>query len=58
VRAAVERGEIGADRLAAFEKLLRELRYEKSRGDHDAAAARKRQGRIGAKAIRQMKRDA
>jgi len=58
VRDAVERGEIGADRLASFEKLLNELRYEATRGDRAAAAERKRQGRIGAKAIRRMKRDA
>jgi len=57
VRDAVERGEIGADRLASFEKLLNELRYEASRGDPAAAAERKRRGRIGAKAIRRMKRD-
>jgi ribosome biogenesis GTPase len=55
---AVEQGELGADRLAAFHKLLNELRYEESRGDQAAAAERKRRGRIGAKAIRRMKRDA
>jgi ribosome biogenesis GTPase len=58
VRGAVERGELGADRFAAFEKLMNELRYEESRGDRGAAAERKRRGRIGAKAIRRMKRDA
>jgi ribosome biogenesis GTPase / thiamine phosphate phosphatase len=58
VHDAVERGELAADRLAAFHKLLNELRYEESRGDRVAAAERKRQGRIGAKAIRRMKRDA
>jgi ribosome biogenesis GTPase len=57
VRGAVERGDISADRLASYEKLLKELRYEESKGDQDAAAERKRQGRIGAKAIRRMKRD-
>jgi len=57
VRGAVERGELSADRLGAYEKLLKELRYEESRGDHATAAERKRQGRIGAKAIRRMKRD-
>jgi ribosome biogenesis GTPase len=57
VRNAVERGEISADRLASFEKLLKELRYEKSRSNQGAAAERKRQGRIGAKAIRRMRRD-
>jgi ribosome biogenesis GTPase len=57
IRGAVERGEISADRVASYEKLLKELRYEESRGDQSAAAERKRQGRIGAKAIRRMKRD-
>jgi ribosome biogenesis GTPase len=57
IRGAVERGEISADRVASYEKLLKELRYEESRGDQGAAAERKRQGRIGAKAIRRMKRD-
>jgi ribosome biogenesis GTPase / thiamine phosphate phosphatase len=57
VREAADRGEIGADRLAAYEKLLKELRYEESRGDQAAAAERKRRGRIGAKAIRRMKRE-
>jgi ribosome biogenesis GTPase / thiamine phosphate phosphatase len=57
VRDAVERGEISADRLASYEKLLKELRYERSRSNQGAAAERKRQGRIGAKAIRRMRRD-
>jgi ribosome biogenesis GTPase len=54
---AAGRGEISVDRLAAFRKLLKELRYEESRGDQTAAAERKRRGRIGAKAIRRMKRE-
>ena len=58
VRAAVERGTIGADRLTAYEKLMKEQRYAESRGDWAADAERKRRGRIGAKAIRRMKRDA
>jgi ribosome biogenesis GTPase len=58
VHDAVERGELATDRVAAFHKLLNELRYEESRGDRVAAAERKRRGRIGAKAIRRMKRDA
>jgi len=58
VREAIEQGTLDVDRLAAFHKLLNELRYEESRGDRAAAAERKRQGRIGAKAIRRMKRDA
>src|SRR5258706_5690466 len=57
VREAIGRGEIGADRLAAYEKLIKEMRYAESRGDRTAEAERKRQGRIGAKAIRRMKQD-
>jgi ribosome biogenesis GTPase len=56
VRGAVDRGDLSANRLASYEKLLRELRYEESRGDPTAAAERKRLGRIGSKAIRQLKR--
>ena len=54
VRDAVERGQLGADRLASYEKLLKELRYEESRHDPAAARERKRIGRIGAKALRKM----
>ncbi|HXD72863.1 MAG TPA: ribosome small subunit-dependent GTPase A [Vicinamibacterales bacterium] len=50
------RAQIDADRLASYRKLLRELRYEASREDPAAAQERKRQGRIGAKALRRMKR--
>lgn len=46
---------VDADRLASYHKLLRELRYEESRHDPTTALERKRQGRIGAKAIRRMK---
>jgi len=51
------RTQIDADRLASYQKLLRELRYEASREDPAAAQERKRQGRIGAKAYRKMKKD-
>ena len=54
VRHAVERGQLDADRLASYEKLLKELRYEESRNDPAAARERKRIGRIGAKALRKM----
>ena len=54
VQDAVERGQLGADRLASYEKLLKELRYEESRHDPAAARERKRIGRIGAKALRKM----
>ena len=54
VRHAVERGQLDADRLTSYEKLLKELRYEESRNDPAAARERKRMGRIGAKALRKM----
>ena len=50
------RTQVDADRLASYQKLLRELRYEASREDPAAAQERRRQGRIGAKALRRMKR--
>jgi ribosome biogenesis GTPase len=49
------REQIAADRLASYHKLLKELRYEESRGDPAAAAERKRRDREGAKAVRQAK---
>jgi ribosome biogenesis GTPase len=57
VRDAVERGTLDPDRLASYEKLSKELRYEEARTDPSAAAERKRRGRIGAKAIRRMYRE-
>ena len=54
VRAAIERGDLDAARLDAYEKLLKELRYEESRDDASIALERKRQGRIASKAIKQM----
>ena len=56
VQAAVERGELDGDRLAAYEKLLKELRYGESRDDPSVALERKRQGRIASKAIKRMKK--
>jgi len=52
VREAVAGGHLGADRLAAYDKLLRELRYQESREDPSAALERKRRDRLGARAIR------
>jgi ribosome biogenesis GTPase len=49
------REQIDPHRLASYHKLLRELRYEESRGDPAAAAERKRRDREGAKAVRQAK---
>jgi ribosome biogenesis GTPase len=57
VRQAVECGELDADRLASYEKLLKELRYEEARSDPSALNERKRVGRIGAKALRRMYRE-
>jgi ribosome biogenesis GTPase len=56
VQAAIERGELEAVRLGAYEKLVKELRYEESRDDPSVALERKRQGRIASKAIKRMKR--
>jgi ribosome biogenesis GTPase / thiamine phosphate phosphatase len=55
VRGAVEAGELGADRLAAYEKLLRELRHTESRLDPSAALERKRRDRLGSKAMKFFK---
>jgi len=57
VREAVARGQLDADRLSSYEKLLKELRYEASRDDPSAARERKRQGRIGSKEIKRMFRE-
>ena len=46
------REQIDADRLASYHKLLREI----VRDDPDVARERRRQGKIGAKAYRRMKR--
>jgi ribosome biogenesis GTPase len=48
------RAHVDADRLASYHKLLREMRYEEARDDPSAARERKRRGRIGAKALRNM----
>jgi ribosome biogenesis GTPase len=57
VREAVESGQLEAGRLASYEKLLKEVRYEASRDDPAAARERKRLGRIGSKEIKRMSRD-
>jgi ribosome biogenesis GTPase len=56
VRTAIEQGALDAARFGAYEKLLKERRYEESRDDPSIALARKRQGRIASKAIRRMKK--
>ena len=55
VRTAIERGALDASRFGAYEKLLKERRYEESRDDPSVALERKRQGRIASKAIKRMK---
>ena len=57
VREAVEQGRLTAERLASYEKLMKELRYEAARSDPSARGERKRVGRIGAKAARRMYRE-
>jgi ribosome biogenesis GTPase / thiamine phosphate phosphatase len=57
VREAVEQGRLGTDRLASYEKLLKERRYEEARSDASAQSERKRVGRIGSKAARRMYRE-
>jgi hypothetical protein len=46
VREAIARGQLDADRLASYEKLLREMRYQESREDPSAALDRKRRMRL------------
>jgi len=57
VREAVDQGRLPADRLASYEKLMKELRYEEARLDPSARDERKRVGRIGTKAARRMYRE-
>ncbi len=49
------REHVDPERLASYEKLLRELQYQESREDPAAARERKRRERDGAKAVRQAK---
>jgi len=57
VRDAVAQGQLDAGRLASYEKLLKELRYEASRDDPSAARERKRLGRIGSKEMKRIERE-
>jgi len=57
VRDAIDDGRLEPDRLASYEKLMKERRYEEARSDPSAQGERKRIGRIGAKAIRRMYRE-
>jgi ribosome biogenesis GTPase len=55
VLAAVEAGELPAERLAAWRKLQAEQRWQATRGDKAAAAARNRAWRAAHKAMRDHK---
>lgn len=55
VRAAIERGELDADRFGAYQKLLAELDYAENRDALAFELERKRLGRMGSKAMRQVK---
>jgi|SRR5689334_19092469 len=57
VREAIDDGRLAPDRLASYEKLMKERRYEESRSDPSAQGERKRIGRIGSKAARRMYRE-
>ena len=56
VREAIDRGELSADRLAAYEKLGAELRHTRSRVDRAAAEQRTRQAKIASKALKKFYR--
>jgi ribosome biogenesis GTPase len=56
VREAIDRGELSADRLAAYEKLAAELRHTRSRVDRGTAQERTRQAKIASKALKKFYR--
>jgi ribosome biogenesis GTPase len=57
VKAAVEEGRLAPDRLESYLKLQEELSFLAKQQDERALLERKRQGRIGAKALRTRLRD-
>jgi ribosome biogenesis GTPase len=57
VRAAVERGEIGADRMASYRKLLAEARHHEVMTDRFAALEQKRRWKAVHKAVKRMYRE-
>ena len=57
VRAAVDAGEIAAQRLESFHKLLSEQVYQAQQQDERAQLEVKRRGRIGSKALRKHLKD-
>ena len=52
VRAAVKDGQLAAERLESFHKLLLEQEHERRQQDQRAQLEEKRRGKIGAKALR------
>jgi ribosome biogenesis GTPase / thiamine phosphate phosphatase len=57
VRAAVEAGEIAADRLESYYKLAAEQAFQDRQKDERALIEEKRRGRIGAKSLRKILKD-
>jgi ribosome biogenesis GTPase / thiamine phosphate phosphatase len=57
IEAALERGELDAERLAHYDKLERELAWQRNRGGVASRQAGKQMGRSRARALRQRKRD-
>jgi ribosome biogenesis GTPase len=57
IQAALERGELEAERLSHYAKLERELAWQRDRGGLASRQAGKQMGRARARALRQRKRD-
>jgi ribosome biogenesis GTPase len=57
IQAALERGELEAERLLHYAKLERELAWQRDRGGLASRQAVKQMGRARARALRQRKRD-
>jgi ribosome biogenesis GTPase len=55
VRAAVDRGELSAERLFSYDKLLKEMRHANLQFDEDAAREKKRQDKVANKAMKPFK---
>ena len=56
VRAAIERGEIDAERVANLAKLQREAAYQESRADPSLARARRQRDRTFGKFVRDIEK--
>jgi ribosome biogenesis GTPase / thiamine phosphate phosphatase len=57
IQAALERGELEPERLAHYEKLERELAWQRNRGGPASRRASQQSGRARARALRERKRD-